>query len=217
MGVVNIVRGDQWPLTFVLMDPATNLPVNLMGFESILTVTSAAEPVDNTTKIFNCIGIPASDQTVNTGVVTFTPTIFQTSVSGAFFYDIEISDGTLRKTFFAGNKFNITQDNTKGFLVEELLVDNKLHPLLSGVAAGTSTYVWVPEKRTVTVRASGLVGADAVEIHQPFFESSEVMKHEDVEMILSTSNTFWQVNGPVMFRVTKGITANCEVGYYGEI
>jgi hypothetical protein len=37
--------------------------------------------------------------------------LLKRAINGKFFYDIEISKGTLRKSFNAGKKFNIGQDN----------------------------------------------------------------------------------------------------------
>jgi hypothetical protein len=110
---ITITRGDSWPIPITIVGKSSGLPMDLTGYTVKLTVTSVKSPPDDTTMIFQCIGVVDPDQVTNKGKVVFTPTSTDTAVSIKAFYDIEISKGTLKKSFNAGKKCTIGQDNTK--------------------------------------------------------------------------------------------------------
>ena len=68
-------RGDSWPKGFLLVDKDTGLPLDLTGYGIILTVDSKKNPIDETTQLFQVIGVVDADQIGNKGKVTFTPTL----------------------------------------------------------------------------------------------------------------------------------------------
>ena len=114
LGSINFIRGDSWPIPLIIKGKTSGFPMDLTGYEVLMTVTSTKTPTDDTDEIFQCIGVVNPDQVNNKGRVVFTPTSENTALVGRYYYDIQISIGTLKKTFNAGRRFNIYQDNTKG-------------------------------------------------------------------------------------------------------
>jgi len=113
MSDIVIVRGDEWPLSMVIVGKTTKEPMDLTGFTVVMTVTRVKSPLDDSSKLFSCVGEVDPDQVANRGRVVFIPTQDNTKENGKFFYDVEITKGSRRKTFNNGSKFVIEQDNTK--------------------------------------------------------------------------------------------------------
>jgi hypothetical protein len=90
-----------------------------------------------------------------------------------------------------------------------------MYTLLSGTAAGESIFVDVPDGKTITVQASGLTSGQTVEIHQRSGTGSVLSYYDGNAMTLTPETTQRQITGPWEFRVKKGVTASCEVGYFG--
>ena len=108
---VTMYRGDSYPIVFTINDKTTRLPIDLTGGSVKLTVSSVENPPDATTKIFDIAGALASDP--KTGVVTFSPTVGNTSIAGSYFYDVQLTgaDGSIRTV--AKSTFVVLQDITK--------------------------------------------------------------------------------------------------------
>lgn len=101
-------RGDTDPDVFTVSKGRT--PTNLAGCSFKLTVNTLKEPVDNSTEVYQLVGIitdPASGQ------VTFRPTAEQADQVGYFYYDIQMVDsyGDIQ-TVVEGN-YVYRQDITK--------------------------------------------------------------------------------------------------------
>ena len=107
---LTIVRGDSYPLDFVLVDPAGS-PLDLTGCTVVLTVSTEAEPEDDTAQICKVAGVFADDPT--TGVVSFTPTTADTAVVGAYYYDIQVTDADGHVRTPIKSTLAITQDISK--------------------------------------------------------------------------------------------------------
>jgi hypothetical protein len=113
MSDIIVTRGDEWPIPVKIVGATTKEPMDLTGFAVVMTVTRLRYPADDASKLFRCAGVVDPDQVANKGLVVFTPTQADTAVSGRFFFDVQLSKGTLRKTFNNGERFTIIQDNTK--------------------------------------------------------------------------------------------------------
>jgi len=108
-----VVRGDEWPIPLRIIGATTKEPMDLTGFAVLLTVTRFKGPSDDSKKVFDCLGVVDPDQVLNKGRVTFTPTQADTAEIGEYYYDIQISKNTLKKTFNTGKKCTIIQDHGK--------------------------------------------------------------------------------------------------------
>ena len=108
---ITLYRGDSYPINFTIKDSATGLPVDLAGSTLKLTVDRKQNPTDNTTKLFECMGV--LDATVPaTGKVSFTPTALNTATAGNFYYDVQRTAGAQIRTLVKAT-FVIQQDISK--------------------------------------------------------------------------------------------------------
>ena len=102
-------RGDSYSRTVTVTDQGA--PVDLTDCVALLTVSTAENPVDDTTEVFQLIGI--IDDEPATGKVHFIPSTTDNGTAGIFFYDVEITDvaGNVRTPI--KSTWTITQDITK--------------------------------------------------------------------------------------------------------
>ena len=107
---ISMYRGDSYPIQFTLRDKATGMALDLTGATLLLTVATLKDPPDNTTKLFDISGVLSA--TPMDGTVTFTPTEVNTSITGKFYYDVEMTQvGTVRTVL--KSIFIIAMDITK--------------------------------------------------------------------------------------------------------
>ena len=107
-------RGDSWPKGFLLVDKDTSLPLDLTGYGVKLTVDTRKDPTDETTQVFQVVGVVDPDQVVNKGKLTFTPTAVQTDqLPVSYYYDIEMTDTSAHNRTIRKDKFKMLQDITK--------------------------------------------------------------------------------------------------------
>lgn len=109
---INMYRGDSYPITFTLKDGASGDLIDLTSSSFILTVSTAENPVDDTTKLFDCIGLLDADPT--TGKVSFTPTTTDTDIARKkYYYDVQQTDSVGNIRTVVKDVFNILMDVTK--------------------------------------------------------------------------------------------------------
>ena len=109
---INYYRGDSWPITLLVKDKNTQLPIDLTGCAFTLTVDTEKNPADETTKVFETAGI--IDQDPTTGLVAFLPTTLNTDLTpGTYYYDVEYVDSFSNVRTILKDKFKILQDVTK--------------------------------------------------------------------------------------------------------
>ena len=111
MPAITIYRGDSYPITFTIKNKETGAAIDLAGSTLKLTVDRKQNPGDNTTKLFECVGV--LDVTVPaTGKVSFTPTSLNTAAAGTFYYDVQRTAGSQVRTLVK-DSFIIQQDISK--------------------------------------------------------------------------------------------------------
>ena len=108
---ITYVRGDSYSKTIIITNSSTDSPVNLLGCAAKLTVATIANPPDDTTKLFELVGV--IDSTPTTGKVTFTPSTTNNGTIGNYFYDVQITDGDGNVRTPIKSTYTITQDITK--------------------------------------------------------------------------------------------------------
>lgn len=111
LGDITMSRGDSYPLNMTVKSKTTGLPIDITGYAFKLTVTTDKDPINTTTKVFDCAGV--LNVTPITGKVSFTPTTLNTATVGKFYYDIQMTVGAVIRTINEKNRFIIKQDNTK--------------------------------------------------------------------------------------------------------
>ena len=112
IGDIEWYRGDSYPLELTIKDKTSGLVIDLTGYSFLLTVDTLKEPPDDTTKVFDVIGVLDGDPT--TGKVSFTPTAIQTAIDPAgYFYDVQMTDASNNIRTIAKNKWKILQDISK--------------------------------------------------------------------------------------------------------
>ena len=106
-------RGDSYAKGITLKDKATKLPLDITGCTFIMTVDSEKDPPDDTTKLFEVVGVVDADPL--TGKVSFTPTEVNTAQEPEkYYYDVQGVGGILGvKRTVLKDAFIITQDITK--------------------------------------------------------------------------------------------------------
>ena len=102
------VRGDSYSRTINITH--NGIPVDLTGASVVMTVATAENPTDETTKLFEVAGVVDD---VAPGRVHFTPTAINNGVAGQYFYDVQVTDaaGNIRTPI--KSRYTITQDITK--------------------------------------------------------------------------------------------------------
>jgi len=99
-------RGDTDPLVFNLTKDS--IPLNITGSTFILSVCKVPDPIipDYTFQITGVITSPTG------GVVSFTPLIGNVDLVGTYYYDVQMTTGSVVKTIVTG-KITFGQDITK--------------------------------------------------------------------------------------------------------
>lgn len=101
-------RGDTSPDVFQVSK--SRVPTNLTGCTFKLTLNSHRNPVDDTTQLYQIVGVL---EDVLTGLVSFTPTLEQADNVGYFFYDVQMTDSyNVVQTLVEGS-YTYSQDITK--------------------------------------------------------------------------------------------------------
>lgn len=99
-------RGDTDPFVFNLTKDGS--PVNLTGSTFKLSVSTQQSP-ETPSYTFQIDGVVSSPCP---GRVTFTPTLPDVDIVGSFYYDIQMTTGTIVKTIVTGG-LQMVQDITK--------------------------------------------------------------------------------------------------------
>jgi len=109
---VSFRRGDSYEKIFTFTDKLTGEPISLTGYTAKMTVDTLQDPMDDTTKVFEVVGV-ILDQITNKGKISFKPTSADTGTVGEFFYDIQLSgpDSSIRTP--VKSTFSVTMDITK--------------------------------------------------------------------------------------------------------
>lgn len=102
-------RGDTYPIEMTVLQD--DLPMDITGCSFTFTVDSRKSPADDTTNLFQLIGTIEGDP-VN-GVVIFEPTDTDVDYVGKFYYDLQVTDTSLKKRTIAKDRFTLVQDITK--------------------------------------------------------------------------------------------------------
>lgn len=112
MSALKMYRGDSFTRTYTLKDAATGLPVDITGWNIVMTVSIKKNPVAGTdTPVFTVAAVLAGDPT--TGIFTITPTAANTDLApSTYYYDIQATVGTDVITLIL-NTFEIEQDISK--------------------------------------------------------------------------------------------------------
>lgn len=102
-------RGDTWPIRMTILQD--DVPMNITGCDFVLTVDSKKTPPDDTTNLFQLIGTIEGDPA--DGNVIFEPSELDVDRVGKFFYDLQVTDTSLKKRTIAKDRFTLVQDITK--------------------------------------------------------------------------------------------------------
>jgi len=112
IGEIDWYRGDSYPLELTIKDKATGMVIDITGYSFLLTVDTLQSPPDDTTKVFDVVGVLNGDPT--TGKVSFTPTVTDTNKTpGSYFYDVEMTDASSNIRTIAKSKWKMLQDISK--------------------------------------------------------------------------------------------------------
>ncbi len=115
LGTIVWYRGDSYPLDLIIKNNAEEL-IDLTGYTFLMTIDSREEPDDDSTMIFEVIGVIDPDQVTNKGKISFTPTQIQTAIDiKEYYYDVAITygAGNIYDKTIAKDIFEITQDISK--------------------------------------------------------------------------------------------------------
>jgi hypothetical protein len=103
-------RGDSYPITLNVSQ--NSVAMDLTDCSFVMTVDTLQAPPDNTTKLFEVIGIlnvPPTD-----GIVLFTPTTTDTDIDvGKYYYDIRMTDADSNIRTIVKSTLSIQMDITK--------------------------------------------------------------------------------------------------------
>ena len=91
--IVTRKRGDTYPIQAVIK--INGEPIDLTGSD----VKFSFKPSDGNGSVTTIMGVISSDEV---GVVMFTPTVTDFSVSGKYLFDIQRSDGSVIATHLSG-------------------------------------------------------------------------------------------------------------------
>lgn len=107
MAEIKVFRGDSYPLSFVLTNKTTGLPVPITGWSFVMTVSAEKDPVDTTNQKFS---VTATIDDAALGKFSFLPTEANNSEVGKFYYDIHYTNASGHKRTISKDKYTITQD-----------------------------------------------------------------------------------------------------------
>ena len=108
-------RGDTKDIQLRLT--SNGVAIDVQGYTAILTISTAKEPVDASTVLFQTTGAPF--QSPNGGILRFDFAAFPTQspeiVPGGYFYDVQVTDAQSPGEIFTPliGKFTVKQDITK--------------------------------------------------------------------------------------------------------
>jgi len=85
---------------------------------------------------------------------------------------------------------------------------------ISGTEEKTSDWIGVREGRTIVIQASGLLGADVIQVHQQFRATTTQVFVDGEAKELTATNTLTAIHGPMWIKLVKGVTADVEVGMH---
>lgn len=103
-------RGDTYADEFTIKSAATGAAVNITGYTFLLTVDPAKAPLTNATKLYQLTGTILN---AAAGRVEFAPNATQADQVGAFYFDVQMVDGSGRKRTIDSGKYKYEQDITK--------------------------------------------------------------------------------------------------------
>ena len=103
-------RGDTYADEFIVKSATTGLPINITGYTFLMTVDPEKNPLTNANNLYQLVGT-ILDPTA--GRVEFAPSASQADRLGAFFYDVQMIDGALRKRTIESDAYIYKQDITK--------------------------------------------------------------------------------------------------------
>jgi hypothetical protein len=101
-------RGDTKPFVVNLKTVSTGLPLDITSCSFLMTVDSVQDPPDNTTRQFQLTGSILGSPTL--GVVQFLPSASETNITGAFFFDIQMTDANGYINTIKKDKIKFIQD-----------------------------------------------------------------------------------------------------------
>lgn len=108
---ISMYRGDSYPINFTLTDSGSGAPINLTGCLLTLTVDTLSDPPDDSTQLFQLSGVVDADP--ESGRVAFTPTSGNTADTGAYYYDVQLTDADGNIRTVVKSSFTIAMDITK--------------------------------------------------------------------------------------------------------
>jgi len=104
-------RADSYPIELTVTD-LNGVPIDVTGCSFKLTVNSSKIPTDETSQIFQVVGV--LDFVPSTGKVYFTPSTANTNQPPAkYYYDIQMTSPNGNIRTLVKDEFKITQDITK--------------------------------------------------------------------------------------------------------
>lgn len=103
-------RGDTYADEIVIKSKTTGLPINITGYSFTMTLDPKKDPADASGNLYALTGTIVD---AAAGRVEFAPTAMQADHVGAFYYDIQMTDGAGRKRTVALDKYVYTQDISK--------------------------------------------------------------------------------------------------------
>ena len=106
-------RGDTLtPEEVTIIDEDSGDPKDISGNTFLMTVTTIEKPPDDSTKLFQVVGVLKVDQVTYKGEVEFPLTNSDADNVGNFFYDIQLTSGGKNDTVMEG-EWIMSQDRTK--------------------------------------------------------------------------------------------------------
>lgn len=108
---ITMYRGDGYPIILALTDKTTGAAIDLTGCSLIMTVSTLEFPPDNSTKLFDVVGV--LDANPATGKVSFTPNPSDVAVTGSYFYDVQLTNNSGHIRTVVKSTFTVSQDITK--------------------------------------------------------------------------------------------------------
>lgn len=107
MKLITRYRGDTYADEFTIRNKTTGLPVNITGYNFLLTVNTVRDPTNTATQQYQLVGVIVS---AVEGRVEFAPTALQADRLGLFYYDVQMVDGAGRKRTVVLDEYDYVQD-----------------------------------------------------------------------------------------------------------
>lgn len=107
---IKYTRGDTIPMRFALIDE-NDAVINISGFDFLMTVDPAEDPVDSSGNLFQLTGLIIDGPN---GVFEFAPNATESDQNpDEYFFDIQQVDGATKIKTLAKGGFEILPDITK--------------------------------------------------------------------------------------------------------